>query len=65
MYCVTKGVQNFKHTSYTFLNTEESTFPCTLALEHIARKVHDKNEHSTHVNFVNFTYLIQSFKDSI
>ena len=48
-----------------WLNTEESTFLCTLALEHIARKVHDQNEHSTHVNFVNFTYLAQCFKDSI
>ena len=36
---------------------------CTV--EHIARKVHDQNEHSTHVNFVNFTYLVQCFKDSI
>ena len=34
-------------------------------MEHVARKVHDQNEHSTHVNFVNFTNLIQYFKDSI
>ena len=38
---------------------------CILAVKYIARKVHDQIEYSTHVNFVNFTNLIQYFKDSM